>query len=73
MLTVKPIRSKSEQELFCAKCNIPYDIDLLAYSAHVDEVFVGMCQFAIKGERGYIKNIIVKDYINYLLVSKNSY
>lgn len=64
MLTVKPIRTKAEQELFCAKCNIPYDVDLLAYSAHVDDVFVGMCQFGIKGERGYIKNIVSHEGID---------
>ena len=64
MLIVKPIRSKSEQELFCAKCNIPYDVDMLAYSAHVDDAFVGMCQFAIRGERGYIKNIVSYENVN---------
>ena len=64
MLTVVPIRSKSELEFFCAKCNIPYDIDLMAYSAHVDGAFVGMCQFGIKGERGYIKNIVSIDGVD---------
>ena len=57
MLTVKPIQSKSDQEFFCSKCNIPYDEDLMAYGAYVDGEFVGICQFAIKGDRGFIKNI----------------
>ena len=57
MITVKPIQSKSDQEFFCSKCNIHYDEDLMAYGAYVDGEFVGICQFAIKGDRGFIKNI----------------
>ena len=57
MLTVKPIQTKEEQEFFCSKCNVPYDEDMMAYAAYVEEEFVGICQFTIKGERGFIKNI----------------
>ena len=57
MLTIKPIQSKSDQEFFCSKCNIPYDEDLMAYGPYGDGEYVGICQFAIKGDRGFIKNI----------------
>ncbi len=57
MLTVKPIQTKQEQEFFASKCNIPYDEDMMAYAAYEEEKFLGMCQFAIKGECGFIKNI----------------
>ena len=64
MLTVKPIQTKSEQELFCAKCNIPYDEDMMAYAAYEEEQFLGMCQFTIKGDCGFIKNLVPAEGID---------
>ena len=43
MLKVFPIQEKSEQEALCARCGIPFEAELLAYQATVDEVFVGVC------------------------------
>ena len=57
MLTVKPIQTKQEQELLCTKCAVEYDEEMMAYAAYEEDKFLGVCQFTIKGECGFIKNI----------------
>ena len=61
MLEIKPISSKSEQEAACARCGIPYDADCMAYGAHEDGEFVGMCQFNIEQDAGYIQNLALRE------------
>ena len=63
LIKVLPIQSKTEQELACARCGIPFEAELLAYQATVDEVFVGVCQFKLSAEGGIICDFAsAKDY-----------
>ena len=57
MLKVLPIQSKLRQEELCLKCNVPYDPDLLAYAATVDEDLVGICQFKLTNEGGVLYHL----------------
>ena len=57
MLKVLPIQSKEEQEILCGRCGIKYGPDLLAYVASVDGETVGMCQFKLNAEGGFIYDI----------------
>lgn len=54
LIKVLPIQSKTEQELACARCGIPFRPDALAYEATVDDAFVGMCQFRLTDHGGEI-------------------
>jgi hypothetical protein len=54
MLKVLPIQSKSEQEEVCRKCGVEFKPDLLAYSAEMDGVLAGVCQFKLSAEGGVI-------------------
>ncbi len=57
MLIIKPIQDKSEQEALCASCGVAYNPDALAYKAEVDEIPVGICQFRIRADAGYITDL----------------
>ena len=57
MLKVLPIQSKAEQEALCARCNVKFDPDLLAYAAYVDGETVGICQFKLTDRGGFIYDI----------------
>lgn len=57
MLEIKPIQTKEEQAAACAKCNIAYDAECMAYACYVDEEFLGMAQFDMRADEGYLKNI----------------
>lgn len=57
MLKVFPIPDKKQQEKMCALCAIPFETDLLAYQATVEDVFVGMCQFKLSPEGGIIYHL----------------
>lgn len=54
MLEVLPIQEKQEQELLCARCEIPFDTELLAYKALVDGELKGVCQFTMDQNGGRI-------------------
>lgn len=54
MLKVLPIQSKTEQEEICRACGVEYNADLLAYSAEMDGVLAGVCQFKLTAEGGVI-------------------
>ena len=54
MLEVLPIQDKQEQEALCARCGIPFRIDLLAYKALVDGTLRGICQFTMDASGGRI-------------------
>ena len=61
MLEIKPIQSKEEQEAACIRCNIPYDAEMMAYSAKDNGQFIGVAQFTMIKGAGYIKNIALID------------
>ena len=62
MLKIKPIREKSEQERLCTLCDVEYKETYLAYGAYEDETPLGISQFIISGNAGYISEIApVKD------------
>lgn len=54
MLEVLPIQNKQEQEALCARCEIPFRVELLAYKALVDGELRGICQFTMDAEGGRI-------------------
>ena len=57
MLEIKPIQSKEEQEAACVRCGVPYQADMMAYSAKDDGKFIGVAQFTMIEGAGYINNI----------------
>ncbi|MBQ9760519.1 MAG: hypothetical protein IJW16_04135 [Clostridia bacterium] len=54
MLEVLPIQDKKEQEALCARCNIPFRVEMLAYQALVDGELRGICQFTMNADGGKI-------------------
>lgn len=54
MLEVLPIQDKQEQEALCARCEIPFQTELLAYKALVDGTLKGVCQFTMNQNGGRI-------------------
>ena len=63
MLKVLPIQLKSDQEDICRKCGVEFKPDLLAYSAEMDGVLAGVCQFKLSAEGGIICDFAsAKDY-----------
>ena len=54
MLEVLPIQDKKEQEALCARCNIPYRAEMLAYQALVEKELRGICQFTMNADGGKI-------------------
>ncbi len=57
MLEIKPIQSKDEQASCCARCSVPYDADCMAYAATLDGEFIGVAQFTIEKDGGFLKNV----------------
>lgn len=57
MLEVYPIQDKNEQKQLCEKCGIEYKIDTMAYRGYVKGELVGVLQFAIHGDAGYIYDL----------------
>ena len=57
MLEVLPIQDKAQQEVYCLRCDIKYDPDLMAYAAYDDGELVGVCQFTIKQDYGKIVDL----------------
>ena len=57
MLKVFPIQSKDEQQALCARCGVPFEAELLAYQATVDDRFVGICQFTLRPEGGVLYHL----------------
>ena len=54
MLEVLPIQDKQEQEALCARCNVPYRAEMLAYQALVEKELRGICQFTMNADGGKI-------------------
>ena len=57
MLKVLPIQSKDAQRDICARCNVNFDPDLLAYSATVDDALMGVCQFKLTDKGGILYDL----------------
>lgn len=57
MLEIKPIEIKSNQEKLCALCGVAYNKNALAYSAYEGETPLGICQFYLDDEYGYIYDL----------------
>jgi hypothetical protein len=57
MLKVLPIQSKEQQKEICEKCQISYQPDLLAYAASVDDELVGICQFKMTDQGGFLYDL----------------
>lgn len=57
MLKVLPIQSKADQEKICDACGVKYNPDLLAYSATVDDVLAGVCQFRLTDKGGILYDL----------------
>lgn len=57
MLKILPIQSKDLQEEICKKCNVTYRPELLAYAASVDDNLVGICQFKLTAEGGFLYDL----------------
>ena len=54
MLEVLPIQDKKEQEALCARCQITYRPEMLAYQALVEGELRGICQFTMNADGGKI-------------------
>lgn len=57
MLKVLPIQSKAEQEKICSACGVNFDPDLLAYSATVNDILAGVCQFRLTDKGGMLYDL----------------
>ncbi len=57
MLEMKAIQDKESQKKMCQLCEIEYIDDALAYSAQNGDTFIGITQFAIHEQTGYIYHI----------------
>ncbi len=57
MLEIIPIQDKSEQAQICALCHVEYDADTLAYAAYEGEELVGVAQFRVKEDGGYLYDL----------------
>ena len=57
MLEIKPIQDKNEQKMLCELCKTVYRPSALAYSAYDNGDPVGICQFRIKNDNGYLYDL----------------
>ncbi len=57
MLLIQPIPTKKEQQELCLRCGVTFDPDMLAYRAVDDGVFVGICQFIIRDDKGILRDL----------------
>lgn len=57
MLEVLPIQSKDEQAALCARCNVPFRAEMLAYRALVNGELRGICQFTMNAAGGRITDL----------------
>lgn len=57
MLEIKPIQDKNEQKTLCELCGAAYRPSALAYSAYDNGAPIGICQFRIANDTGYLYNL----------------
>lgn len=64
MLEIKPIQDKNEQEDACLKCGAAYHAEYFCYAAREGDTLLGICQFFLKNETGYIDAIRAADGVS---------
>ena len=57
MLEIKPIQDKNEQKTLCELCGAAYRPQAFAYSAYDNGAPIGICQFRIMNDTGYVYNL----------------
>ena len=57
MLEIKPIQDKNAQKALCELCGAVYRPAALAYSAYDNGAPVGICQFRIMEDHGYMYDL----------------
>lgn len=57
MLKVLPIQSKEAQKEICESCGVEFKPDLLAYSATVNDILMGVSQFKLTDKGGIIYDL----------------
>lgn len=57
MLEIKPIQDKNAQKALCELCAAVYKPSTLAYSAYDNGAPVGICQFRITDDGGYMYDL----------------
>ena len=64
MLQILAIQDKEAQKELSLCCNIPFIESDMAYAISLDEENIGIIPFYIKGQKGYIRCIKLKDGIS---------
>ena len=54
MLEIIPLKDKILQESVCIHCGVTFDASLMAYAAYESGKPIGICQFSIKDDEGYL-------------------
>ena len=57
MLEIKPIQDKNQQKMLCELCRTVYRPSAMAYSAYDNGEPIGICQFRIKNDNGYLYDL----------------
>ena len=57
MLEIKPIQDKTAQKALCELCGAAYRPSALAYSAYDNGAPIGICQFRIIEDAGYLYDL----------------
>ncbi|MBO4429204.1 MAG: hypothetical protein J5832_04525 [Clostridia bacterium] len=57
MLEIKPVEDKKKQEEICRECGAVFKEGAFAYSASENGKVLGVCQFGIVGEYGYVYDL----------------
>ena len=57
MLEIKPMQDKNAQKALCELCGAVYRPSAFAYSAYDNGAPVGICQFRILGDGGYVYDL----------------
>jgi hypothetical protein len=57
MLIINPVEEKQQQAEYCHLCGIPYHMRDFAYAAYVDGEFVGISQFYVTDECGFLEHL----------------
>ena len=57
MLEIKPIQDKNQQKMLCDLCKTVYRPSAMAYSAYDNGEPIGICQFRIKNDSGYLYDL----------------
>ena len=64
MLKIRPIETKEAQKTASEACKVTYYPNCMAYGAYIDDEFIGISQFTLDDNFGYIKNIAPADGVD---------